>query len=326
MVYIKAIEKEVFPYFLRPKKNELFTSWLCRLSINHNIKPQSFVLNYFGRNYPIWNRDIDMTPQSSLIHKIVNHTPLKVTEIKNLFLFSYESYAYEMVARNGANTENILPLGINHRKRKRFGLQFCYKCLNNDAYYKKEWRLITSIVCVKCKVFLQDRCQKCQKPISFHRINIGNNLSIMEFKPLKLCSYCDSDLSIQEAKEIPGSLEVEYQKYIDSTIKNGYNELTHYSFTYISTLSLLAKKLRYKSPKNRFRKAIQKEFNENFPATKVEFKFWSTKERISCLPFSYLLLRDMGKLKDVINKQRVSRSYLDQENTLPFWFLNKIYY
>ena len=78
MVYIKSLEKEIFPYFLKPKQNELFSSWLCRISINHKVKPQTFILNYFGRGYPIWNRDIDMFPSSFLVNKLEKHTPVQL--------------------------------------------------------------------------------------------------------------------------------------------------------------------------------------------------------------------------------------------------------
>lgn len=327
MVYIKSIEKEIFPYYLKSKKNELFSSWLCRIAINHKVKPQTFILNYFGRGYPIWNRDIDMLAPSFLIDKVAKHTPMKRVDIINMFLCSYESYVFESVAKKGGATENILPIGINHRKRKRFGLQFCNRCLGKEEpYYRKEWRLSTSIICVSCNVYLQDRCKNCNSPVTFHRINLSNNVSIMEFKSLKICSHCNVDLSKQDGGRKPSSIEIEYQKHIDDTIEKGYNNLTNYSFNYIRTLLILTKKIRYDSKNNRFRRAVIEEFNKSFFISKQRFKYWNVNERISILPFSYLLLKDMKGLRKIIENHKVGRSYLNQENTLPFWFLNEIYY
>jgi hypothetical protein len=326
MVYIKSLDKRIFPYFIKPYKEELFSSWLCRLSINHKIKPQSFVLNYFGREVPIWNRDIDLFPPNKLISFIEQHVPIEKKQINDLFLNSYESFAFEKIGVKAAYTMNVLPLGINHRKRKRFGLQFCPKCLrSNDPYYKKSWRLLTSILCIECNEYLKDRCPKCDSPIAFHRVNISDNTSIMKFKEINYCSICSYNLSLAYSENTPTSLEINYQKYINKTISDGFNFHSNYSFSYINVLLHLSQKLRSGSKKNRFRKAIINSSFKSFSVINGEIRYWDILERIKTLPVIYSILNDQNNLKNILEFNNVGRSYLDQENTLPYWFINNMY-
>jgi len=68
MVYINSINKRIFPNYIKPLPRELFTSWLCRMSTAHDIKPLSFIQNYFGRNQPILTRDIDLFAPDYIIN------------------------------------------------------------------------------------------------------------------------------------------------------------------------------------------------------------------------------------------------------------------
>ena len=78
--------KNIWPLYIPPEKNELFSSWFCRLSNNHMIRSESFLTNYFGRMLPLWNRDIDMLMPNKYLNTISNHTPLTSLQIRNLFL------------------------------------------------------------------------------------------------------------------------------------------------------------------------------------------------------------------------------------------------
>ena len=60
-------------------------------------------------------------------------------------------------------------VGIYHRKRKGFGLQYCPQCLAEGAFYKKEWRLSFVTACLDHNCSLSDCCGRCQAPICFHR-------------------------------------------------------------------------------------------------------------------------------------------------------------
>ncbi|MFD0962550.1 TniQ family protein [Pseudofulvibacter geojedonensis] len=172
MVFIQAINKNIWPFYLKPKHDELFTSWIYRMAIKSNTKPIPFVKSCFGKESSFWNRDIDLIIPSKIIDKTIKHTPLKKADIIKMSLKTYEGFAFESIKLNSRNL-NIGSIGINHRKRQKYGLVYCPICVKQN-YYRTSWRLLTSLICVKCNQYLLDRCGKCYSPISFHRINIGN--------------------------------------------------------------------------------------------------------------------------------------------------------
>lgn len=330
MVFLKNLNKEVFPCFIKPEENELFSSWLCRLSYNHNIKTNTFIQNYFGRNTPFWNRDIDVLAPRYIIEFIEKHSPLLMEDINKMFIKSFEGYAFDKFRPSGT-IRNILPLGINHRKRKQFGQQCCTNCLSKEVtYYQKNWRLISSVICTKCKYILIDRCYTCGAPITFFRVNIksDSNLSTMEFQPLYLCSNCHADLRKHVPKRAPTLLEIEYQEYIDKTIQLGYNNITQYSFTYIRVLLLLALRLRSKSRYNRFRELTIKEFQVPDEFIDKEIRYWSIDQRIETFPLIYMILKDFPKsISNLVVNSKTIKSYLVKDNDyIPYWFEKILYY
>lgn len=319
MVYIKALNKNILPLFIFPEQNELFSSWFCRLAVSHSIKPQSFLLNYFDRDLPIFNRDIDLFNSEKLVDFFTGHSPLLRWQVEELFLNSYNSYAFLIESQPFSHINNILPLGIFHRDRKRFGMQYCPSCLNKKAFYKKEWRLVTSILCVECNEYLKDKCNICNKPIVYHKIYTTNNLSKIEnFYPFSTCYFCKSDLAKLNPNK-PKENEILYQKYIDKTIELGYNECTQYSFFYIKTLLFLSKRLMSNRKKNRFRDCLIDMFGVEIEINLDDIKYWSTEERINVLPLVFDFLQDVEKSKKGFHNYKISKSYIDADKALPFW-------
>lgn len=330
MVFIKTLNKEIFPGYLKPEKDELFTSWFCRLSDNHSVKTNTFIQNYFGRNTPFWNRDIDVLAPENIIRLIHEHTPLAKEDIQELFLKSYEGYAFDQYRSTGS-IRNILPLGIHHRKRKQFGQQCCTKCLSKDVFYfKRSWRLITSVICTECNHLLIDRCYVCGSPISFFRVNIRSfsNLSTMEFQPMYLCSSCNADLRKYIPKRIPTKQEIDYQKFIDNSILLGYNDISQYSFTFIRVLLLLSLRLRSSSKNNRFRGIVLKKFMTSCEYIDKEIRYWSIEQRIETLPIILNLFEDYPNTMSTLFKEgKIIKAYLVKDNDyIPYWFEKLLLY
>lgn len=328
MVYIKSLNKRIFPHYIPPYPDELFSSWFCRLAINHQVKPQSFVQNYWDdRNFPFWNRDIDLSTSKELLKVIERHTPLSLTEVKSMFLTSYESFIAETIRPSDSYLNNILVLGINHRKRKRFGQMYCPGCLRKNGYYKKVWRLQTSILCTACKEYLADRCPYCSSPIAYHRINISNNTSTMNFAPLHICYNCRKDLSACSTSK-PSSKEIAYQEFIDDSILLGHNSLTQYSFTYVQVLLMLAQNLRSNGKKGRLREILtkRKRLPKNFTTTSEDLKFWSIEDRTKYLPCIHKLLIEPEQFKEICLEGNIFKSYLAPEKEVPYWFFSCLVY
>ncbi|CAM1339213.1 TniQ family protein [Tenacibaculum aestuarii] len=321
MVYIKSLSKEIWPGYIPPYQDELFSSWFFRLAGNHKIKTYSFSKEKLGA-IPIWNRDSDMYYSKKLIKKLVLHTPLNEKRIKSLFLNSYEGYLFEKVNTSG-KSKGILPLGIYHRYRKRKGLLFCPRCLKERKYFKKEWRLSSSIVCLKCNSFLQDSCPKCNKPIVFHRLDIKNKSELLD-NEITNCYNCLYDLSMSPVLS-PNIKYIQYQKCINKTLYQGYNNISNYSFSYFFVLFRLCNLLGANSLIwNKFSSYFRDKY-ESFGLNEVshrEFDYCDIKARRVLLYEAYFLLKDFPvNFKKFVNENRINYTdfWRDDNNRLPFF-------
>jgi hypothetical protein len=326
MVFIKELDKNVFPCYLPPEDDELFTSWIYRLSANHFVKSITFFENYFGNKTPFWNRDIDSLKPQNLVNKILDHTPLLEFEVSSLFLKSYEGYAFNTLSHKGYTT-NILPLGINHRERSRFGLLYCPKCLAKKAFYKKKWRLVSSLFCTDCDCNLLDRCYNCNFPIVFFRngIKTKSNISTPESTPIYNCYNCGVDLR-KAPTRIISSLEKDYQLFIDQSILNGFNNITPYSFLFFRGFFLLAKRLTSATKKNRLRDIVQRNFEIQIELNNNQVRFWSINERTRIFMLVYSIIQNYPKTLALLFDQSQVTKYqiVNDRNDIPYW-LEKLF-
>ena len=330
MVFISKFNKNIYPNYVPPLKDELFSSWLCRLAYNHGVKTNTFINNYLGDKFSIWNRDIDSLAPDKLLDIIEQHTPLINEDITTLFLKSLEGTAFEKLTTH-TSTKYVLSLGIMHRMRKHYGQQCCTSCLSKEIpYYQKKWRLGSTILCTDCNRYLIDRCYNCNSPITFFRINMGGNKikSTMEFEPMYLCYDCKVDLRKYRPIAYPSSKEIEYQLFINKSIEDGYNSLTMYSFTYIRVLFLLSLRLRADTQNNRFKDVISNLYGCYFESYNEEIHLWNIEQRRSTFPLIYSLLNiPANDLNKIFKKGRVYKSYLVKDNDpLPYWFHKLLLY
>lgn len=306
---------EIWPGFIAPQKNEIFTSWYFRLCTEHLIKTHSFSKFYLN-NTNIWNRDIDQYCPEIIKEKIKQHTILGTNQINDLFLDSYNGYLFN----TEYSTRAINDLGLYHRKRMRYGLTYCPGCLDEKIkYYKKQWRLASSIICTECNLFLLDRCPHCNNPICFHRLENGykNSLAI---NSMDTCSYCMKKLT-EVSFKLADPKYIEYQKYIDRTLSEGYNDKTQYSFQYFDVLHVLQNKLFTKSLKwNKIKISAEKKFSINFTLENINQKYDVVKRKDSFL-ISYLLMQEWPNDFIVfIKENNINYSDFSKDSyNLPYW-------
>lgn len=298
-MYILKYRKDIWPNYVAPFPDELFTSWFIRLCASHNVKPLSFINNFFEKHTSLFNRDIDLSAPQSLKNILVLRTPMNMNQVDNLFLTSYEGYAFEKT-KPKTYTANIIPLGIIHRKRKRFGLLYCSSCLAKKGYFKKEWRLLSSIICYECNQYLCDECPQCHAGIAFHRINIGKQIN----SAIYFCYSCNFDLRNTPIKKVSILDHLKYQKYINKTITNGYNDISNYSFDYIYTLLNFSKKIVSNRLKTKFRDSFSEYYGEEFLRTNSQFCLLRLEERIKILVYMNMMLMNWPSSFQNIKKIR----------------------
>lgn len=175
-------------------RNELLSSWLMRLAQANGLRAHSFCRMIFGSGAQIWNRDLDRTASRDILKQLVESTGASLDEVSGGMLSSYEGVIFEH-HNPGGNTKWILPLGIYHRTRKRYGMQFCPLCLAEDAqpYYRRQWRLAFSTLCDRHSVMMHDRCTLCEAPVAFFRVELGAQ-NKFSGTSITQCHQCDFDL------------------------------------------------------------------------------------------------------------------------------------
>lgn len=155
-------------------EDELLSSLIVRTAHANRIKLQTFTTLGLGREAALWNRDIDRSASDALLNALRAQTGSSVEELRGGMLSTYEGTLFERHNANG-NTNWILPLGIYHRTRKGFGMQFCPLCLFFDPvpYYRRAWRLAFVTMCDRHGTMLHDRCPACASPVVYFRNDLG---------------------------------------------------------------------------------------------------------------------------------------------------------
>lgn len=215
-----------WPARVRPLPDELLSSWLVRLAMAHGLKLHTFCSMAWPKK-AIWNRDIDKSADEELINVLADRTGYQRDEVKATTLSAYEGALYERHNPFG-NTLWIMPVGVYHRTRRDYGLQFCARCLEEDRapYWRRRWRLALTAVCHLHGVTLHDRCPKCGAPVNFHREELGDRWKIVA-RSLSLCHSCRFDLrgaSTLAGREVWIS-EIRFQQKLLDGIEQGWVEI-----------------------------------------------------------------------------------------------------
>lgn len=316
-------KKYIIPGYIPPEHDELLSSWIFRLARSHKMKPFSFT-KYCLEEPSLWNRDFDKFYYENLVILLTTITPLSSKNIDSLHLISYQDIVFNSKV-NSAFTEGILNVGVQHRTRKNKGLLACPLCLSKNEYFKKSWRLLSSIVCTDCNCNLIDECPNCKLPIVFQRLDIGKK-DIYSEQPIYLCWNCRYDLRKEYTLIDENSSSIQYQKYINETIRHGYNNHTQYSFEYFTTLFSILRKVRSSSTKFfRVREAFIKEFGINSKEFCIHNFELSLELRRKLLPVIYLLLSDLdNKFVPFCEKYFIRFSDIRSDGEpLPFWIYDK---
>lgn len=323
MIYISKFKKDIWPLYVPPLPDELFSSWIYRMISNHKVNSDTFAKNYLQQKLFERNNDIDDFPKDEIIKIITKHTPYKTKELNQLFLSSYN---YTIIENNTAEeiSKSIQFLKTKSFNNRRNSIVYCPSCLSkNTPYFKKKWRLTTSIVCIECNSYLLDYCPGCNSQISYWNNKKSGEITSHISHSIAICK-CGYDLSNFISPFSPTLTEIEYQKYINSTIENGYNLHTQYSFTYLNTLLYIAYMLKKMTKSPRFKKKFNKMYPELDINIDVPLHDWNVIQRRQLLPIAYNLLQNFPKnIKNIFPKKYTVRKEFKQ---LPYWFEKELHF
>ena len=209
----------------QPFEDELLSSWLTRVAIEHKRKLSIFLSLYVKKEGSSISRtDLDYLYDEKLFNALVNKSNLTKKDIFKMSLRSEEGYLYSCSDNNLYPPNQIRKLVD---KRNHYGLMYCPKCLAEDTipYFRKKWRYQFYNVCTKHELFLTDRCWVCYERVNFSKITHNKNLAI--------CSKCEKDLRTSVCNNIENyhRYGLEATKWFEKGLENGYfiinNEMIH---------------------------------------------------------------------------------------------------
>lgn len=328
MVYISSHNRNIWPGYVKPEKDELFSSWVVRTSYEHLLKVQTFCK--LGFNFPqFWSRDVDRSAQQKFTDILLERTPLKENEINSLFLTKYQGKLYSNVSAN-SYSKWIIPSGIFHRTRKRRPLLFCPICLNEEKpYYRTQWRLSLSFICPRCKVFLLENCPFCKAPILFFRLELGRKNDFPEHK-INVCYNCKKKLSDVVSRKAPDHL-IKIQEGLFKTLdfEHSTDQITPTSSYFDVLYSLASLFISDANFSVKYRESIFKEFGL-ISTDKNEYKylgFCNIENRTNALCVGHSLLENWPDsfISFCIRNKLGSSVFLREKiECYPQWYVEEI--
>ena len=319
----------ILPLHPHPFEDELLTSWMVRLSFANGFFLHTFYNKVLNYKLPIWNRDVDRYSPAELFNLLAGVTGQSYKRLEMLTFTEYECFLYNKVTING-NSRWIMPLGIYHRKRKRFGMQFCPVCLKENIYYRKKWRLALFAICEKHKCLLYEDCPNCGAPISFHRLGMGIKDDIIPNENIGKCFSCSVDFKEVLAVYPQGikiSLLDNYAKFLYSFLekrqiilnKSNINGVDFYNgvrFIISAIIGRYGEKLR-----NEILIKTEIDLNKINHEKLVGFEYLPNNERLNIMAVVSWVVSDWPyNFVRVFKKVRFTKSnFTDYQISMPFW-------
>lgn len=213
-----ATGRALWPIHFKPQPDELLSSWVVRLAHAHALKIHTFCRLLHGSDLQIWNRDIDRQAPDWLIKGLCWNTASSYAQGFGATLQAYAGTLFRE-SRDGYVQKWILPLQMYHQTRTGFGMQFCPRCLAEDAepYYRKRWRVALYTYCSIHHCLLLDRCPQCGAPVIFHRREFGQ-LELIGDVQITECYRCTFDLR-GASSESPAFYDESAYRAFDIAIK-----------------------------------------------------------------------------------------------------------
>lgn len=177
-----------WPIILRPKKDELLSSWLIRSSIALGDEPSGLSSTIWSDWRP-WTIDLDRSVDSARLSVLVELTGISLAELESMTLRStIERISNKKTLNPKKSWDWVIPTGNRNRTRIN-GLHFCPLCLKEaPVYFRKSWRLAWNVGCERHQIRLLSNCPNCNTVVSPH-------LATYKSCELGKCKSCDFDLT-----------------------------------------------------------------------------------------------------------------------------------
>lgn len=158
-----------------PQPEELLSSWLHRLAYANGVAPRAFA-RVLGMAPGMWSASLDLGLPTNIESQLCANTNISSNQLSAMML------------SQDLPKPLLLPLRNSGRRDRSTWLQFCSRCLSEDAapYFRRRWRSASRIACTKHGCRLRDRCPSCRSRIA--------GFDQRELVPQHCCSRCGYDL------------------------------------------------------------------------------------------------------------------------------------
>jgi hypothetical protein len=204
---------------LKPKPDEVFSSWITRLAYAHGL-PARKLLTHLCPQITSKNFNVDRIMQIEVYEQISSATGVSLEEIINTTVFYYaEKFTHEIPPTGSIPW--ILPFVYANIKYPRiYGIQFCPECLSENSYFRLSHRIAFMVVCPVHRLQLLDRCQHCYSPVNYFKQRVPNKSATLKF-----CYSCKEDLRISKPNrfqlfEVQDD-EIEFQNELFKAVNRG---------------------------------------------------------------------------------------------------------
>ena len=239
-----GLSGKLWPVHFKPYDDEIFSSWLTRLSIAHGLSVYNFISASLNMRYSyiLLVTDIDKPIRIDLLDFLAEKTGTPIDKVLSTTLASYQGLIYEHNNPKGTN-QWILP---HFNRQRSFRLQYCPQCLLEDkvSFFRRSWRLAFNVICIKHRIQLLDRCTVCGKAVNYYKAS-GKEKVEVPLDSIVHCYSCNSDLR-EVAPDFlcrASQEEVQYQELLIKAIEQRWVNVTDtiqvYALLYFRVLSRL---------------------------------------------------------------------------------------
>lgn len=209
----RGVRQMRWPLPVEPYEDELLSSFLVRAAQRHGLSPYRFCAFHFP-GVPVWNRDIDRSASDALLAAVAFKAGLSPTRVAQMTLSGAEAKLSKGVARGSASWINRV--GIYHRLRRGWGLQYCPDCLAERPVLSQAWRMSFMVACSRHRRLLQDACPHCDAPLAIHR----------QMLSVQLCHHCSRVLGkAPQDPIVPIETLLRAQSYFERALHGGTAEI-----------------------------------------------------------------------------------------------------
>ncbi|WP_187647753.1 TniQ family protein [Nitrosophilus labii] len=324
----EKLAKTVIKNRVKPYPDELFTSWIARNATINFLQTPTFI-NYYFPEYKnkFLNRDTDIFVDKKIANNFAKRMLLDEKDVFNTSLQSYSGFLNEIIDSKTRN-HLITPVKVRGSYPRIKGLRYCPQCLQEQEYFRKEWRLSFYTVCLKHKNFLINECPQCGEPIFL----VKRKLDTKSFN----CWNCGFIYKEAETEKIHhNSKGIYYLSKATEILYRGYfvyNSKWYYSPFYFRILKHMAKLIYLSGYRNL--DILEKEIklhnvklkNTRELGGKFLEEIISLKEAFAVFTASISILSSPINLQRFINSNKISYAILKRDlNYIPFWYEKTIW-